>query len=91
MPTEHHPGTVSGVAFAPDGRLFIADEMEQRLWRLMADETDLEMLDGDAAPPVRSLWSFGGMIVGETGQRVHAVSEDGIHWRSATPGLQEAQ
>ena len=81
----HHPGTIGGVAFAPDGRLLIADAMEVRLWRLTPDETDLEPVRG--GPPIGSLWSSGSVLASPTGGRTLAVSEDGVRWRPVAPGL----
>jgi hypothetical protein len=83
----HHPGTIGGVAFAPDGQLFIADEMELRLWRLTADRTDLEPVRG--VPPIGSLWSSRSMLATPVRGRILAVSEDGVSWRPVAPGLEE--
>ena len=87
VPAEHHPGTIGGVAFAPDGRLLIADDMEVRLWRLSADETDLEPVPD--VPRIGSLWSSGSMLASPTWGRILAVSEDGVAWRPVAPGLEE--
>ncbi len=87
VPAAHHPGTIGGVAFAPDGRLLIADDMEVRLWRLSADETDLEPVPD--VPRIGSLWSSGSMLAGPTGGRTLAVSVDGVSWRRVAPGLPE--
>ena len=87
---EHHPGVIGGTAITVYGRRLIADPMQRRLWTVTADESDLELFDVND-PRVDSLWSSGGMIVGETGQRVLAASEDGMHRKTVTPGLQEAR
>jgi hypothetical protein len=89
VPAGHHPGTIGGVAFTADGRLLMADDMQHQLWQLTADETDLRPVAGDA-PPISSLWSSGGTIVGETGHRVLAVTADGVDWRPVIPGLDGA-
>ena len=84
---EHQPSSIGGVAFMPDGQLLIADYVEPQLWQVTPDGTDLEKVGGDV-PPMRSLWSSGGMLAGQTGGRTLSVSEDGRTWRSVTPGLQ---
>jgi hypothetical protein len=84
VPARHHPATVGGSAFGPDGTLLLTDDQQSRVWRVTADRNDLEPAPG--TPAAVSLWRTGGVVVAEVDARTLSFIDDGVTWWTAAPG-----